>query len=268
MTSLPLFVLPVVLSIQRLIASTVPLSQTRDRLLPSMMSMTSTAIPVTEQRETRSVLHTYAEPLSGLRVSWGAVLAGAVAIMAVALLLWELTLAVTMTATRGAPMSAIATRNTFVALWVGGIGTTLIGALAGGLLAGYLPGNPSRSIGAVHGFLAWALAFLVSFGVQIFVIGGIVRAASEAAISSAAVEVPSPSMDPEGSPEGMPDRLPEGPGQAQRDAQKAMTLAHDWVAGFSWSWFGTWFAAGVLATLTGASAGRHSRKRELVAQAP
>jgi hypothetical protein len=218
--------------------------------------MASTAFPASEQHETPSVLHTYAEPLSGLRVSWGAVLAGAVATLAVALLLWELTLAVTMTATRSAPMSALVTRNTFIALWVGGIGTTLIGAVAGGLLAGYLPGNPSRAIGAVHGFLAWALAFLISFGAQIFIIGGIARASTEAALAAtAAAEAPSPSMDPEGTPE-------ESPMDPQRDAQRAMKISHDLIAGFSWSWFGTWFCAGVLATLTAGSAGKSMRRRE------
>jgi hypothetical protein len=225
-------------------------------LVASVTVMAETAFPSSEPHETRSVIHTYAEPLSGLRVSWGAVLAGAVVTLAVTLLLWELTLAITMTATRSAPISALVTRNTFLALWIGGIVTTLIGAVAGGSLAGYLPGNPSRSIGAIHGFLAWALAFLVSFGAQIFIIGGIARASTEAALSATAVaETPSPSMDPEGSPE-------ESPLDAQRDAQRAMKISHDMIAGFSWSWFGTWFCAGILGTLAAGSAGRSLRRRE------
>src|SRR4051794_30566507 len=82
---------------------------------------------------------TYAEPLSGLRVSWGAILAGAVATLAVALILWALALAIVLTVTN-ADVGSV--RASAIALWIAGIATTLIGAFVGGALAGYLPGNP------------------------------------------------------------------------------------------------------------------------------
>src|SRR6476659_5474188 len=96
--------------------------------------------------------HTYAEPLAGLRVSWGSILAGAVAALAVSLLLWSLALAIILSVTH-----ATALRETLVAMGICSVVTTLVGALAGGWLAGYLPGNPNRLIASVHAFLAWGL---------------------------------------------------------------------------------------------------------------
>jgi hypothetical protein len=57
-------------------------------------------MPVPEEiiAEERPVA-TYAQPLSRLQVSWGSILAGALAMLAVSLILWALCLAVTLSAT-------------------------------------------------------------------------------------------------------------------------------------------------------------------------
>src|SRR4051794_9161783 len=86
--------------------------------------------------------HTYAEPLAGLRVSWGSVLAGAVAALAVSLILWSFALAAILSVVRTSAL-----RGTLLAVGISSIVATLVGALIGGWLAGYLPGNTSRFIG-------------------------------------------------------------------------------------------------------------------------
>jgi hypothetical protein len=103
-------------------------------------------------------LHTYAEPLAGLRVSWGAILAGALASLGVSLLLWGLAFAIVVTVSS---RTGAALRHDLVALWLSAILATLVGACAGGFLAGYLPGSGRRAIGGIHGFLSWAAAFLL-----------------------------------------------------------------------------------------------------------
>jgi hypothetical protein len=144
--------------------------------------VTSSAYETEERRSIPLPVRTYAEPLSGLRVSWGAVVAGAVAALAVALILWALALAITMSATNATGQSL---KGSFITLWICGMVTTVVGALVGGMLAGYLPGNPSRAIGAIHGFLAWALAFLVVTGIQLGVVGAVTRTATESAVTAA-----------------------------------------------------------------------------------
>lgn len=179
---------------------------------------------------------TYAEPLAGLRVSWGSILAGALGFLAIALLLWALAAAITLTATNATPLSL---KRTMTALWICGIVTTIIGSIFGGWLAGYLPGNKNRAIGAIHGFLAWAVAFVV----MTISGGGLVRALTQATDEAAAADAAS---------DGMAGAMP---------TTHVMNSFIDWMAGLTWAWFGTWLVAAVLAIVGGLAAVRQLRPR-------
>jgi hypothetical protein len=213
---------------------------------------------VTESRE--PVGHTYAEPLSGLRVSWGAVLAGTVALFAVALILWALSLAIVSLVTHPVGGSL---KGSAIALWICAMLATLVGALAGGYVAGYLPGNARPGIGLAHGFLAWGLALIVSFAFELVLLrGALVTAATALADAAAAVESSGAGMgggmsEMPGEP-GAPPSMRGGPMIApapppsRADIQYAGRVVLDYVRGAGWTWFGTWFLAGLFA-LGGAS---------------
>jgi hypothetical protein len=202
----------------------------------------------------------YAEALAGPRVSWGSVLAGAVAMLAVSILLWVLGLAIVALFTRP---TADSLRNSAVVLWFSAMGTTLVGAFVGGFVAGKLSGRLRRGVAMAHGFLAWALALLLSFGVQMFVLRGIVQTATDAAIEATggAGAEPGPPATRE---------LPRerggafGAPPAQAEAVDVEARAIDTLAGFGWSWFGTWFFAGLLA-LCGSAAGVGRLRRDEMA---
>lgn len=226
--------------------------------------------------------HTYAEPLAGLRVSWGAVLAGTLATLAVSMILWAIALAIILTAT-SANFGSLARSAT--AWWICGIVFTLIGAFVGGLLAGYLPGNRSRSIAGVHALLSWGLAFLVASAVQFGIIGGITRTVTMASVTAAGSAVETAGATVGGAVSGQMtlDRsavnLLVSLGYSQSEAQElvqswqkelqsmlqggaatgeggpqiqnALDRALTWVAGLSWAWSLTWLVASVLALLGG-----------------
>ncbi len=207
---------------------------------------------VTESRGTleREVPgHTYAEPLAGLRVSWGAILSGTVALLAVALILWAFALAIVSLA---AHPSGASIKGSAIALWVCAMAATLIGASVGGFVAGYLPGNARRSIALAHGFLAWALALLVSFAFQVYLLRGALAATANTLADAVAAEaVGGGAIGEPGAPSmhGGPTLAPPAPSRA--DMIEAGKIALDYVRGAGWSWFGTWFVAG-LAALAGA----------------
>ncbi len=130
---------------------------------------------------------TYAQPLSRLQVSWGSILAGVAAFVGVSLILWSLCLAIIVSAT-SASFSAL--KGALIAGFVTAIVMTLIGAFAGGAVAGYLPGNPRRAIAIGHGFITWAVAFALSALLHLAIVAGVTRTAAQAitATTSAAVQ--------------------------------------------------------------------------------
>ncbi len=231
---------------------------------------------------------TYAQPLSGLRVSWGSILAGAVTVLAVSLILWALALAVTLTATNATLTSL---KGSIGALLICAIATTLIGAFVGGVVAGYLPGNPHRIVSVGHSFLAWCVAFLIASAVEWGMVGRAIQTTSNAlmqttntalATTGAAVGgggarldqkalnllmslgytptearqmVESAQRDVQGTLKG-----PSNPTQAKNEARGALNTALDWGAGLGWAWFGTWFVSGILAVLGGALVSRRLQR--------
>lgn len=139
---------------------------------------------VAEQRP----VATYAQPLSRLQVSWGSILAGAVSLLAVSLIVWALCLAIIFSATHATVASA---KGALVAAFVTSIVTTLIGAFVGGAVAGYLPGNPRRLISVAHGFLAWAVAFVLSALLQFSILSGATRTVTAALATTTGAAVQS-----------------------------------------------------------------------------
>ncbi len=228
-------------------------------------------------------IETYPQPLSRLQVSWGAILAGAVTVLAVSLLLWAVSLAIILSATTPTVASI---KGSVVAAWITAIVTTLIGGFAGGLVAGYLPGNPRRIITVTHAFLAWALAFIVAFAVQGSAVTGVARAATDAIVSttSAAVQgagsavggaagdaapievrmvtllqslgyTRAESTQMVASARADLQQVLRGTAvqdQAQRAGEQVrggLDTLFGWAATYLWVWFATWVATGALAIL-------------------
>ena len=197
-----------------------------------------------EEQRPIGVAHTYAEPLWGLRVSWGSVLAGAVATVAVALILWSLALAIV---SLGLGPSESSMRAGATALWICAMFSTLVGALVGGYLAGYLPGNAKPPIAAAHGFLSWCVAFLVTFFVSVT----LVRSAATMAAIGARPTASNTSLtsDPLGSPgvqdpaAGIPSPYSQNPSQSPEHDAAMYSMIKESMVGMSWSWFGTWIVA-------------------------
>ena len=230
-------------------------------------------------------LHTYAEPLSGLRLSWGSALAGTVTLFAVSIILWLLAFAIVMLAMHPTVHSF---RSSLVALWICGMLTTLVGAFVGGRVAGSLPGNPRRGIGAVHGFVSWALALVLASAAQLALLNGsdvaidttVAMAAASASAEGTSTEVP-PEVRAErtlvslGYPPGEATRIVrDAPARAQEPIpanpwpgpgptrKEVATAAIDYGIRAGWTLFGTWFVALVLAVMGGASGARRSRLEE------
>jgi hypothetical protein len=163
--------------------------------------------------------------------------------LAVSLLLWALALGVVALATHPAAGSL---RGGAIALWVCAMGTTLIGALLGGWLAGSLTGSPRSGIGAAHGFLAWAVALIITFAFQFVMLRGAAFAATNAIAQSGMLQ---------GSGEMGPGAEPGGGGGPSQ--QQMTNVGHDAIntmVGVSWSWFGTWAVSMLLAVGAGAAA--------------
>jgi hypothetical protein len=137
--------------------------------------------------EERSVA-TYAQPLSRLQVSWGSILAGAVGMLAVYLAVWALCLAIILSATHASVGSV---KGAVIAGLVTSILSTLVAGFAAGAIAGYLPGNPRRLISVVHGFMAWAVAFVLSAFIHLALISSVTRTAAEVLTGATTVAVQS-----------------------------------------------------------------------------
>jgi hypothetical protein len=238
-----------------------------------------------------NVMHerTYAQPLSGLQVSWGAVLSGALTTVAVASLLWALTLAVVLSATHASVNSV---RASAIALAACAVVTTLIGAFFGGAIAGYLPGNPRRAVGALHAFLAWALAFVVASGTAIAAVGALARTATDAAVSTAgaAARAAGGVAGGELSPHDKAVNVLTSLGYSASDAEEMVRSSQDqlqsllrggtarpheqvagtvrgaldtlisWQGAIAWVWFLAWAIAAVLAVWGGVSTVRRGAR--------
>lgn len=117
----------------------------------------------------------YAFPAAIKRVTWGAILAGAVVALVLQLMLNLLGLAIGLStidlATEANPISGI---GVGAGIWF--VLTTLLALAAGGFVAGRLAGLPRKADGMIHGFISWAIVtffsiYLLSSGIGA-VLGG------------------------------------------------------------------------------------------------
>jgi hypothetical protein len=221
----------------------------------------------------------YAQPLSRLQVSWGSVLAGAITTLAMSLILWLLAVAIIITAMRP---TAHAFAMAGIAAWICAMVATLAGALLGGMVAGYLPGNPRRTVTVAHGFLSWCFAFVASLAMQLAIFGWAARMTTETVVGTATAAVQGAGAAVGGATagplplaqkaEGLLTSLGYPPAQAREMVKSAQTelqrMLHTQgaqpaaaaaeqargavdtmlmaAAVYTWLWWGTWVAAGVL----------------------
>lgn len=212
----------------------------------------------------------YAQPLAGLRISWGSLLAGTLALVASATILWALCLAIILTATN-ANWGSIS--GSLIAMWICAMITTVVAGIVGGWVAGYLPGNRSTGIGVLHGFLAWALAFLAMTAIYFTTIGNATVVATNTTVSAASATVQAAGSAAGGVAGGQPDldrkatvvleslgyspaesssmvssaksaiqKVLRGRVSAQSTTASLFDPVIAWAAGLSWSWWGTWLA--------------------------
>ena len=107
------------------------------------------------------------------RISWGAVFAGVVVVLAAQLLLGTLGIGIGASTvsptTQQYPVEGL---GTGAAVWFGI--STLLALFAGGLVAGRLAGMPLRMDGMLHGLVVWGLSTLLTFYLLTTAVGGII----------------------------------------------------------------------------------------------
>lgn len=126
---------------------------------------------------TRTTFDNLANKVS--RISWGAILAGTLTALAVALMLNLLGLGIGLTTidpmTEADPLKGL---GTGALIWMGI--SNLVALFVGGLVAGRMSGLPSNSDGGLHGFLSWALFALISIFLITSTIGSMINGMSSA----------------------------------------------------------------------------------------
>jgi hypothetical protein len=122
----------------------------------------------------RAALAASSSPLRG--VSWGSILAGVTAAIAVQLLLNLLGIgfgAATINPQQGQPGQGLAVG---AVIWF--VISSIISLFVGGWIAGRLAGTPNQKEGALHGFVTWALASLALFYLLSTAVGGLLGGAA------------------------------------------------------------------------------------------
>lgn len=116
------------------------------------------------------------------RISWGAIIAGALTAVSVLFLLNLLGFGIGLTT-----IDPMTERNALDGLGTGTIIWWAISNIAalfiGGMVAGRMSGYPSKSDGGLHGFLAWALYTILSIFLVTSAIGGIFNGLANTASS-------------------------------------------------------------------------------------
>lgn len=181
----------------------------------------------------------------GMRVSWSAIVAGAIVMLATAMLLFALALGIIAAATN-ADDGAI--QRGEVWLWICAMIAVLIGSVVGGVVVGVLRGRAEgrtreEYTGASHGLLAWGLAFVLAFGFQLIGMRDLARTAT-APIHEVGTFTAAPTVTP---------RLlrPPTAGETVQTVQTPTIYdrsrdALRRAAGIGWSSFFVWVAAGLL----------------------
>jgi hypothetical protein len=171
------------------------------------------------------------------RVSWQAGWSGTITSLSVATILWALALAIIPLAMHPTERSL---RGAAIAAWICLMLAVVVGNFFGGLVASRVRGSPRMGVGLLHGFISWALTFVLAVMFGAFFMRGLLVGLINA-LPEALAPTPMAPADPE--------------------AVAAGRIALDYLIGFGWSWFGTWFLS-LLVALAGAAIGvRRMRRR-------
>ena len=135
--------------------------------------MSGTRTTLVEQRDNVAIYRNGPAAYAAFRrVSWGAVIAGAVTALAVLTLLNLLGLAIGMSTINPAEeANPLAGLGTGTLIWFAL--SNLVALFAGGWVAGRLAGFPKKSTSMTHGFLSWAVFAIFSFWVASSAVGSI-----------------------------------------------------------------------------------------------
>jgi hypothetical protein len=113
-------------------------------------------------------------PIAGERISWGAILGGAVTALGVGALLYALGLALGLSAINPDNPSSFRASSIFTGIW--SLATSFIALFLGGVVASRGAGVFTRTSGAIHGLVMWGLTTiggaLLLFNVLAQAIGG------------------------------------------------------------------------------------------------
>jgi hypothetical protein len=99
-------------------------------------------------------------------------------------------------------------------------------------------------VGAVHGFVTWAVALIAAFSLPLVVVPGLFTAivfesAENATTNGVATASPRPA-----------------------EAEHGGRIARDYAVGAGWSWFGRWLIAAITAIAAGVAGSRGSLQRK------
>jgi hypothetical protein len=174
----------------------------------------------------------------GPRVSWQGSWSGTITTLAVATILFALALAIIPLAMHPTVGSL---RGATIAAWICLMACIIVANFFGGLVASRVRGSPRMSIGLLHGFITWALTFVLGVLFSAFFMRGLVVGLINA-LPDVMTATPMAPADPELAAEGR--------------------TAINYLIGLGWSSFGTWFFS-LLAALLGAAAGVRRMRRRL-----
>jgi len=173
---------------------------------------------------------------AGRRISWGAIIAGIVVVLAIQMLLMLLGLAIG--AATIDPMTADTPQASTLGLGgaVWWLIAVAVSVFAGAWVAARLAAVPSRLDGGLHGVVTWAAATLIGIYLLSTTIGGLVGGAFGAlgsaaqAVGQGTQSIASAAMqtlpdDIRGQAESLFDRAPAAADQAQQQAQAAQQAA-------------------------------------------
>ncbi len=108
-------------------------------------------------------------------ISWGALLAGAVAALGVWILLYALGLALGLSTVVANDNVTLRTSGIFTGLW--GLASPLVALFIGGLVAGRSAGALGRGGGALHGLVVWSVTALGGLFLVVNLFGGVLGSA-------------------------------------------------------------------------------------------
>lgn len=124
------------------------------------------------------------------QISWAAIFGGAIAALALWLLLYTFGVAIGLSSIDPGNFGSVKSSGIFTGVW--GLVSPLLALFLGGFIAGRMAGVPARSEGAAHGFIVWGLTTLAGamfLAMALSALMGSVASVGRAAIGAGAAAV-------------------------------------------------------------------------------